>query len=100
MLIYVFDKSKGQSFKKNRRRLSSLMFRVSNRSFIGDLPYRIIKQLINEIKRDASRSSSTIILVEAGAGQGHMGWKGFFVGKQKGKFINFIESMSYIDLEK
>jgi hypothetical protein len=100
MLIYVFDKSEGKVFKKNRRRYSSIMFRVSNRSFVGDLPYRIIKQLIVETKFDATKSSSTLILVEAGAGQGYMGWKGFYVGKEIIKFKKFIESISYIDLNK
>ena len=98
MLIYVFDKSKGKAFKKNRRRLASILFRVSNRNFVGDLPYRIIKTLIFDLKKDATKLSSTLILVESGAGDGHFGWKGFFVGADDGKYKNFLESNSYIDL--
>jgi hypothetical protein len=101
MLIYVCDLSEGKAFTKNRRRLSSCLSRITNRSFLGSIPYWAIKELIRDLKKDATKSSKTLVFVEAkkGNGPGFMDWKCFPIGKITGdKYIHFIEAESFIDL--
>lgn len=102
MLIYVCDFSKGIAFRKNKRRLASILFRISNRSFIGDLPYWVVKDLLNDLKKDATKASKTIVFVESKRknGPGFLGWKAFSIGNSQNfeKYTHFLEAKSFIDL--
>lgn len=51
MKIVVCDKSKGKAYKKTKRIFKSLLIEISNRCYIGNLPSRIIKDLLCNVKR-------------------------------------------------
>ena len=81
MIIICQDKSRTErTFRKSRRVLSSLLFRISKRVYIGSLPRRIIGQLIRHLKINASKGSNIYIWVENKSG--FMGFELVRIGPQ------------------
>lgn len=99
MNIVVFDNSKGKSYRKTRRHFSKLLVRLTDRQFVGNLPSRIIEQLLKNVRHMVSKNSDVLILVADK--DGFHGWKGYHYGKtdSKLKYVNFsnITSLKQFD---
>ena len=96
MNIVVFDQSKGKCFVKTRRYFSKILIRISNRKFVGNLPSRIIEELLFNLKTMISKKSDILILVSHKGG--FYGWSGYHFGKTKSKikYKKFLMSNRYI----
>lgn len=63
MRIVVFDYSDAKNFKKNRKILGKCLFNIADKNWFGNIPMRVIYQLIKQLKKIASKNTKIIILV-------------------------------------
>ena len=96
MNVVVFDNSRGKAYKKTKRIFASLLIELNKRCYVGALPARTIKEILNNITKKVSKLSDIIILVEQV--DGFHGWTGYHFGRpiSKIKYENFIKTNKYI----
>jgi hypothetical protein len=93
MKMIIVDSSKGVFRKKSEKELKSICVQIAPRTYIGDLPMRSIKALIERFKPNATKSTNIVFLIESN--DGYHGWKCFQIGKKDNNFSKF-ESFSYV----
>lgn len=81
MIILVLNRSRKKSFRSSKRIISSVFPSITNRLNIGDIPQRIIIQLIKDLKLKANRGTSIEIYVQDKTG--YHGFKLIQIGKVK-----------------
>ena len=93
MVVLVIDRSSGdRSWRKSRRTLASVMFPVLKRVFVGSLSKRVFEQLLDELRKNASRSTALVVLFEKKSG--YRGWQMVFIGSRKlldPRWLPFLE---------
>jgi hypothetical protein len=96
MNIVIFDSSRGKAYKKTKRVFASLLVEISKRYYVGTLPSRVIKELLNNLTKKVSRLSDIIVLVEQI--DGFHGWTGYHFGRSVSKirYENFLKANKYI----
>ncbi len=90
MKVVIFNKSRKKRLIKTNRILSCLLFKISNRVYIGDIPSRIIVDLIKELKQFSGRGTAIKIFIESKSG-----FYGFYlveIGKKEILYENFVYS--------
>lgn len=100
MNIIVFDNSRGKSYKKTCRHFSKVLIKISDRKFVGNLPRRIIEEMIFNVSKMVSKKSNLLILVANK--DGFHGWAGYHFGKneEKEKYIEFLIAEDYTSKNK
>lgn len=63
MFIVIHNKSKGRVFRKTKRIITSVLPLVDKRLNIGDLPLRVLNQLIENLKKCASQGLNIKIFI-------------------------------------
>ena len=97
MNIVVFDNSQGACYKKTRRHLTKILVNITDRKYVGNLPSRIINDLLANMQKMVSKNSDVLILVEKK--NGFHGWIGYHFGKskEKEKYVDFLIAADYND---
>lgn len=97
MNIIVFDNSRGKAYKKTRRHFSKILFKISDRNFVGTLPRRVIEELLFNLRKMVSKKSDLLILVAEK--DGFLGWAGYHYGPPhvKQKYDFFLKTNRYIE---
>lgn len=81
MKILILNNSRKKSFRQTKRIISAILPAINNRLNIGDLPKRIIIQLLKELKGMVNRGTSIQIFIEDASG--YQGFKLVEIGKIK-----------------
>lgn len=63
MYVVIQNKSKKKVFRKTKRLITSIIPLVDKRLNIGDIPERILFQLIDDLKRMSSRGMNVKIFI-------------------------------------
>jgi hypothetical protein len=96
MLIIILNNSRKKSFRQTKRIISAVLPSINNRLSIGNLPKRIILDLIKNIKEKANRGTSIQIFIEESTG--YHGFKLVQIGKLK-KHLDLFEIETKLDKE-
>ncbi len=96
MLIVVVNKSRKRKFLQTKKLFSSVLFPVTKRIHVGDLPVRVIIQLIKDTKKISSRGMNVKFFIESKK-IGYMGFKCIEVGKKESYYDRVVNAVSRID---
>lgn len=88
MRILILNNSRKKSFRQTKRIISAILPSINNRVNIGNLPKRIIIQLIKELKKAVNRGTSIQIFIEDSSA--YQGFKLIEVGKSKNHLEFFL----------
>lgn len=96
MIVIIINSSKKKSFRSSKRLISQVLQPVTNRVSIGDIPKRILIELILNLKKNVSRGTSIQCYIES-QNIGFRGFKCIQVGIKKKNLEEFENSQSLID---
>lgn len=80
MRVLIFNKSRKKRFRKSKRIISSVIPSISNRLNIGDVPQRVINELIAQLKSISGKGTAVEIYIENKSG--YHGFEIVFIGKR------------------
>lgn len=64
MIVLILNRSRKKSFRGSKRIISSVLPSITNRLNIGDIPQRIIIQLIKDLKNKVNRGTSIEVYIQ------------------------------------
>ena len=96
MLILILNNSRKKSFRQTTRIISSVLPTITNRLNVGNIPKRIIIDLIKNLKSKTNRGTSIQVFIEESSG--YHGFKLVQIGKLK-KHLDLFEIETKIDKE-
>lgn len=96
MLILILNNSRKKSFRQTKRIISSVLPTITNRLNVGNIPKRIIIDLIKNLKSKTNRGTSIQVFIEESSG--YHGFKLVQIGKLK-KHLDLFEIETKIDKE-
>lgn len=94
-VVVVVNLSKKKTFRKSKRIVSAVLPQVSKRVNLGDIPVRVLLELIRKLKEAASRGTKVKIFYEAK--QGYVGMKCVEVGSPSNSLEPFVMCDSNLD---
>lgn len=97
MIVVIKNKSKEKCFAKSKRIISSILPQIDIRLNIGDIPERILIQLIKDLRKTASRGTKIKIFIKKDGG-----FSGFYlyeIGK-KDKYLHNYPPYFHQDLKR
>ncbi|HCJ8469709.1 TPA: hypothetical protein NV714_003517 [Escherichia coli] len=95
MIVLVLNRSRKKSFRSSKRIISSVLPSITNRLNIGDIPQRIIIDLIKDLRNKVNRGTSIEVYIQDKSG--YHGFKLVQIGKTK-KQSELFTIPSKIDL--
>lgn len=90
MFVVILNKSKGKTFRKTKRIISIVLPKVDLRMNMGEIPLRVLKELIMELKQHARRATNIKIFVKTKSG--FSGCTLIEIGKKEKFLENFSKS--------
>lgn len=95
MIVLILNRSRKKKFRSTKRIISSVLPSITNRLNIGDIPQRVIIQLIKDLKMKAGRGISIEIYIQDKTA--YHGFKLVQIGK-KMNHVDIFTSPSKFDL--
>lgn len=95
MRILVLNRSRKRKFRSTKRIITSVIPSITNRLNIGDIPQRVIIQLIKDLRLISGRGTSIEIYIEDKSA--YHGFKLFQIGK-KMSHVEIFTSPSKFDI--
>lgn len=83
MKVLIYNRSRKKRFRSTKRIISSVLPSISNRLNIGNVPKRVIEQLILQLKMVSGRGTAIEIYIENS--DGYHGFEVVFIGKKNSK---------------
>lgn len=80
MRVLVLNKSRKKRFRSTKRIVSAVLPSITNRLNIGDVPKRVILELITQLKLKSGKGTSIEIYIENKSG--YHGFEVVFIGKR------------------
>lgn len=68
MFIVINNKSKGKSFRRTKRIISTVLPKVDLRLNMGEIPLRILEQLIENLRRNVTKGTKVKIFIATSSG--------------------------------
>lgn len=90
------NSSKKKAFRRTKRIIAAVIQSVSNRISIGDVPKRILIELLKKLKMSVTKGTSIQIFIES-KNIGFRGYKCIQIGSIKKNLEDFTETKSLID---
>lgn len=79
MIILIYNRSRKKRFRSTKRVISSVLPSISNRLNIGNIPKRVIEELILDLKKFSGRGTAIEIYIENK--DGYHGFEICMIGK-------------------
>lgn len=98
MYVIIINSSKKKSFRSSKRIIAMVLQPITNRTAIGDIPKRILIDLIKNLRKNTTRGTSIQVFFEA-KNIGFRGFKCVQIGVQKKNLEEFILCNSLIDTD-
>jgi hypothetical protein len=89
--VILINRSKKKRFKNSRRLAGALLYPLTKRVHIGNLPKRVLRQLIISLKEKAGRGTS--VQVFYANKDGFMGYKCIEIGGSHFSSYNFNQAL-------
>lgn len=98
MIVIIMNSSKRKSFRRSKRIIAAVVQPISNRIAIGDIPKRVLIELIKNLKMSVTKGTSVQVFVES-RNIGFRGFKCVQIGFPKANLEEFMEASSLIDTD-
>lgn len=98
MIIVIINSSKKKSFRRSKRIIAGVLQPISNRISLGDIPKRVLIELLKNLKISVTKGTSIQAFIES-KNIGFRGFKCIQIGTHKNHLEEFTTSKSLIDID-
>lgn len=98
MIVIIINSSKKKSFRSSKRLIAMTVQPISNRVAIGDLPKRVLIELLKNLRANTTKGTSIQVFIEA-KNIGFRGFKCIQIGFYKKNLEEFMFANSLIDID-
>ena len=97
MITVVMNRSRKKAFRRTKRMVTTVLPSISNRVNIGDIPKRVLLELIKNLRHGTTKGVCVQLFFEEK--QGFRGFKCIEFGTKSFRWQNFINVDSRFDLD-
>ena len=97
VIAVVMNKSRKKAFRRTKRLVSAVLPSISNRINIGDVPKRVLLELVKNLRHATTKGVCIQLFFEEQ--QGFRGFKCLEFGTKSYKFFDFVKTDSSFDLD-
>ena len=97
MITIVMNRSRKKAFRRTKRMVSAVLPSISNRMNIGDLPRRVLLELIKNLRHGTTKAVSIQLFFEEK--EGFRGFKCIEFGTKRSGLQDFVQVDSRFDLD-
>ena len=97
MIVVIFNQSRKKSFRRTKRIVTAVLPPINNRMNIGDVPKRVLIQLVKNLRDGTTKGVSIQLFFEEK--DGFRGFKCIEFGKKSNQVIDFVRVNSRFDFD-
>jgi hypothetical protein len=97
LITLILNRSRKKSFRRTKRLITAILPSISNRVNIGDIPKRVLVELVKNLRHATTKGVCIQLFFEEK--QGFRGFKCIEFGTKSSRVLNFVNVSSNFDLD-